>query len=353
MAEKTKIQLHTSPHISAGTDVQGIMLSVVLAMLPLVVYMVVQFGISAFALLVTICAACMATEYLFAYLNDQPNPLSDWTALITGILLTLTLPPSLPLWMGAVAGAAGIGLGKIVFGGIGFNVFNPALVGRAFVQAAFPVSVNTWPPSFFEDRFTSFIPSTLTMPFLSPPDILSWGQSVALDSYSGATPLALQKFQGQQVPTLELFMGLEPGYTTGAPAALILICGLFLAFRKMLDWRIPVTILASAALLSGIFYLVDPQIYPDPLFVLFSGGLMLGAWFMASDMVGSPVTLWGTVIYGVLIGFITVIIRLFGGMAEGVMYAILLGNAATPLIEYVTQPRVFGWKRARSGADKK
>lgn len=329
------------------------MLTVVLATLPLVFYMIFQFGVSAFALLVTICAACMATEYFFAWLNDQPNPLTDWSALITGILLTLTLPPSLPLWMGAVAGVTGVGLAKVVFGGIGFNVFNPALVGRAFVQAAFPVSVNTWPPSFFEGRFSSFIPSTMTLPFLSPPDILSWGHSVALDSYSGATPLALQKFQGQQVPTYELFMGLEPGYTTGAPAALILVCGLFLAFRKMLDWRIPVVIMASAALSSGLFHMLDPQHYPDPLFVLFSGGLMLGAWFMASDMVGSPVTFWGTIIYGALIGFITVIIRLFGGMAEGVMYAILLGNASVPLIEYVTQPHVFGWRSKRNGAAKK
>jgi electron transport complex protein RnfD len=347
MVTETKISLRTSPHISLGGDVQGIMLHVVLATLPLVAYMIAQFGISALALLVIITGSCMATEYLFAYLNDRPNPLGDFSAVITGMLLTLTLPPSLPLWMGAVAGITAIGLGKVVFGGIGFNVFNPALVGRAFVQAAFPVSVNSWPPSFFEDRFTTFIPSTLALPFLKPEDIVSWGHSVALDSYSGATPLALQKFQGEQVPTMELFMGLQPGYTTGAPAILILACGLFLAFRNMLDWRIPVTIMASAALFAGLFYLIDPARYPDPLFVLFSGGLMLGAWFMASDMVGSPVTLGGTIIYGTLIGGLTVIIRLFGGMAEGVMYAILLGNAAVPLIEAVTQPKVFGWQRKK------
>ncbi len=351
MFKKPKIQLETSPHISAGTDVRNIMLNVVLATLPLSAYMVFQFGLSALALIIIISASCLITERIFALINDRPNTLGDWSALITGLLLALTLPPSLPLWMGAVAGFVAIGLGKVVFGGLGFNVFNPALIGRAFVQAAFPVSVNTWPPSFFEGRFSSFIPSSLTWPFLSPPDIMQWGSKVALDTWSGATPLALQKFQGEQVPVTELFMGLQPGFTTNAPAALIIICGLYLAVRNMLDWRIPVSIMASAALLSGLFYLIDPQHYPDPLFVLFSGGLMIGAWFMATDMVGSPVTPWGTVIFGALIGVITVIIRLFGGMAEGVMYAILLANAATPLIEYFTQPHVFGWRRKKAGGE--
>ena len=351
MFKKPKIQLETSPHISDGADVRNIMLNVVLATLPLSAYMVYQFGLSALALILVISTACLAAERGFAWINDRPSTLGDWSALITGLLLALTLPPGFPLWMGAVAGFVAIGLGKVVFGGLGFNVFNPALVGRAFVQAAFPVAVNTWPPAFFEGRFSGFIPSSLAWPFLSPPDIAAWGKTVAPDTWSGATPLVLQKFQGEQVPLSELFMGLQPGFATNAPALLILLCGLYLAFRHMLDWRIPVSVMGGAALFSGLFYLIDPQHYPDPLFVLFSGGLMIGAWFMATDMVGSPVTPWGVVIYGVLIGVITVVIRLFGGLAEGVMYAILLGNAATPLIEYFTQPHVFGWRRTKPGAD--
>ncbi len=347
MTEKLQVKLRTSPHIHSSGNVVDIMRNVVFALVVLVVYMIWQFGLSSIALLVSTVFSCLVTERFFSWLKGQDSTLGDWSAVITGILLTLTLPPSLPMWMGAVSGFASIGLGKSIFGGLGYNVFNPALIGRAFVQAAFPVAVNTWPPAFFEGRFQSFIPSTMTPPLLSPPSIIEWSQKVSLDTYTGATPLALQKFQGEQVSTLELFIGIRAEFSTGAPAALILLCGLYLAFRGMLDWRIPASILVSAALLSGGFYLVNPAIYPDPLFVLFSGGLMLGAWFMATDMVGSPVTPLGTIVFGVLIGVITVVIRLFGGMAEGVMYAILLGNAAMPLIEHVTQPRPFGKKRRK------
>jgi electron transport complex protein RnfD len=345
MSNKTEIQLKTSPHVIEGDSVPSIMLNVVLATAPLCGFMVYQFGLSALTLLVVVCAACMGTEYLFARLNGQPSPLGDYSALITGMLLTLTLPPSLPLWVGVVAGVSGIGLAKVMFGGIGSNVFNPALVGRAFVQAAFPVAVNTWPPAFFEGRFTSFIPSTFTAPFMTAPELMGWSQSVAPDAYAGATTLALQKFQGIHVPASELLYGISSPAMTGAPALLVVVCGLYLVARGMMDWRIPVSVMAGAALLSGGLHLMDAQYYPDPLFELASGGLMLGAWFMASDMVGSPVTKLGTIVYGLLIGVVTIVIRRFGGMADTVMYAILLGNASTPLIEYVTQPRVFGWKR--------
>jgi electron transport complex protein RnfD len=346
MKKKLRVQLETSPHIHSGAHVDDIMANVVYALVPLVLYMVWQFGLSAVAFLVAVVAACLATERLFCWLNNERSSLNDFSAVITGILLALTLPPSMPMWMGAVAGLVAIGLGKVIFGGLGFNMFNPALVGRAFVQAAFPVAVNTWPPPFFEGRFQTFIPSTFTPPMLTPPNIIEWGHAVS-DIYSGATPLALQKFEGTQVSTIELFMGMKAGFSTGAPAVLILLCGLYLAVRGMLDVRIPIFVMAGAAALSGVLYLIDPKVYPDPLFVLFSGGLMLGAWFMATDMVGSPVTPLGAVIYGVLIGVITVLIRLFGGMAEGVMYAILLGNAATPLIEHFTQPRPLGQKRGK------
>lgn len=342
-----KTFLRTSPHIRRGQNVATIMHNVVYALLPLMGYMVWQFGLSAVAMMGVSILSCLVTERLFSLMKGESNTLGDGSAVITGVLLALTLPPSLPLWMVAVAGLVSIGIGKAIFGGLGFNTFNPALIGRAFVQAAFPVAVNTWPPAFFEGRFETFIPSTLTPPLLSPPAIYEWGSSVAIDTFTGATPLALQKFQGELVSVWDLFFGAKVGFSTGAPAVLILACGLYLAFRGMLDWRIPASILGSAALLSSAFYLVDPEIYPPPLFVLFSGGLMLGAWFMATDMVGSPVTPWGTVVFGVLIGVITVVIRLFGGMAEGVMYAILLGNAATPLIEHFTQPKTFGDKRAR------
>ncbi len=244
--------------------------------------------------------------------------------------------------MAAVAAFVGIGLGKALFGGLGFNVMNPALIGRAFVQAAFPVAITTWTPAFAPGRFSELIPSTLTLPFTLPIPVADWIAGLRLDSWTGATPLAIQKFQHLEAPAEDLFLGMVAGSAGETSALLILICGLWLTWRGCMDWRIPASVLAGALLTAMPFGLYDPSLYPSPLFVLFSGGLMLGAWFMASDMVASPVTPWGAILYGVLIGFLTVIIRLFGGMVEGVMYAILLANAASPLISDWTQPRVYG-----------
>ncbi|MBT2988173.1 MAG: RnfABCDGE type electron transport complex subunit D [Candidatus Thiodiazotropha sp. (ex Ctena orbiculata)] len=345
MSKKPTIELRTSPHAHAGDDVIRIMRNVVYALVPISLFTIWQFGLSALALLIVVTVTCLLSERLFNRLSETPSSLGDWSATITGLLLALTLPPGFPLWMGAVAGFIAIALGKALFGGLGMNAMNPALIGRAFVQAAFPVAITTWTPAFFEGRFSQFVPTTLTPPFLQPPALADWVETVKVDAFSGATPLALQKFEGVQTDILDMLLGTTAGSAGETSALLILICGLYLAARKMLDWRIPLMVMLGAAATAGIFFLIDPARYPDPLFVLCSGGLMLGAWFMASDMVGSPVTPLGVIIYGLMIGIITVIIRLFGGLTEGVMYAILLGNAATPLIDQITQPRVFGEQR--------
>ena len=206
------------------------------------------------------------------------------------------------------------------------------------MKPAFPVAITTWTPALAAERFAQFIPGTFTLPLLTPD---------AVDAMSEATPLALHKFEHVGTAHADLFFGMVAGSAGETSALLILLCGAYLAARRMLDWRIPVAVLASAALVSGAFYLFDAKLYPDPLFTLLSGGLMLGAVFMASDMVGSPVTPLGVWLYGGLIGVVTVCIRLFGGLPEGVMYAILLGNAATPLLEAITQPRVYGARRAK------
>ena len=322
------------------------MRNVVYALMPLIIYSVWLFGISVLLLIITVTASCLAMERLTNRMGRHDSTLGDWSATITGLLLALTLPPGFPLWMGVVAGIIAIGLGKALFGGLGMNIFNPALVGRAFVQAAFPVAITTWAPAMTAGRFSEFIPSTLTPPMMSPAAIDEWLGRVAVDGFSGATPLGLQKFDHVSTPAVDLITGMTAGSAGETSAILILVCGLYLAFRRMLDWRIPLWIVVGTIATSGIFYLIDPVNYPDPLFMLLSGGLMLGAWFMATDMVGSPVTPMGVVVYGLLIGFLTVMIRLFGGLSEGVMYAILLANAATPLIEQVTQPRVFGQQRS-------
>jgi electron transport complex protein RnfD len=281
-------------------------------------------------------ASCLATERLFCWLAGRPSSLSDGSVIITGILLALTLPPGFPLWMTAAGGFVSVALGKMLFGGLGFNSFNPALVGRAFLQASFPVAITGFSRPLLESRFSEFSPSTLAFPFLQP---------ARIDAISSATPLTQQKFDHVTTASAPLFFGAVSGSAGETPALLILLCGAYLIVRKMMDWRIPAAMLGAAFLLSGLFYWINPTLYPAPVFTLLSGGLMLGAMFMATDMVGSPVTPLGVWIYGALMGVITVIIRIYGGLPEGVMYAILLGNAVSPLVDNLTQPRIYGARK--------
>lgn len=342
------IEIRTSPHLKRAWSVEQIMRNVVIALLPICAFAIYQFGLSALLLLLTTTGVALVTEWIFSRVSGLGYTLNDWSVVITGLLLGLTLPPGFPLWMAAVAAFVGVGLGKALFGGLGYNVMNPALVGRAFVQAAFPVAITTWTPAFSPGRFSELIPSTLTPPFMQPASVSDWVAGLQLDAWSGATPLAIQKFQHLELPFHEVFTGMVAGSTGETSALLILVCGLWLAWRGCMNWRIPLAVMAGAALTALPFWLSDGTLYPSPWFVLASGGVMLGAWFMASDMVASPVTPWGAVIYGLLIGFLTVVIRLFGGLPEGVMYAILIANAAGPLIANWTQPRVYGAIKVRS-----
>ena len=296
-----------------------------------------SFGLSALLVLFPTTAACVLTEHYLCKISNRETTVGDWSAVITGLLLGLTLPPSFPLWMAFVGGGIAIALGKFIFGGLGYNVFNPALVGRAVLQAAFPAAITTWFPAFAEDRFSSLPASTLTFPFMEP---------AALDAVTAATPLSAFKFDGIVADTSQLALGIVSGSTGETCAVLIILGGIYLAARKMLNWRIPVAVLLTVSVLSGILYLIDSQAYPSPLFMLFSGGLMLGAVFMATDMVASPATPAGVWVYGALIGLITVVIRIWGGLPEGVMYAILLANALSPHIDNMIRPRVYGTSKS-------
>ncbi len=346
MNQPLRLELRTSPHVVKGNSVERIMFHVVLALLPVAAFSIWQYGLSVLALIVTVTATCLLSERLFNRLAGTASTLSDWSAAITGLLLALSLPPAFPLWMGAVAGFVAIALGKALFGGIGFNVLNPALVGRAFVQAAFPVAITTWVPAYAPNRFSEFVPTTFTPPFMIPPDIADWAKK-AVDGFTGATPLARWKFENVLATPTDFLSGAVTASAGETSALLILVCGLYLAARKFLDWRIPVAVLGSAALTALIFHLADGR-YPDPLFSVLSGGLILGAVFMATDMATSPVTPLGVWIYGALIGVVTVMIRYLGGLTEGVMYAILIGNALAPLIDQVCQPRVFGAAKGKT-----
>jgi electron transport complex protein RnfD len=326
------LEIRTSPHIVSGHNVDVIMFNVVLALLPVTAFAVYAFGLSALLVLGVAVASCLATEWGIGRLGGRASTLRDWSVAITGLLYGLTLPPGLPLWMVAVGGVVAVALGKTLFGGLGFNVFNPALVGRAFLQAAFPVALTTWSPGFAAGRFSGLGSSTLTLPFSRP----------LYDAVTSATPLALWKFDGQASEVGELALGFVGGSTGETSALLILMGGAYLVGRNMMNWRIPAGIFAAVVVLSGALHALDPQSYASPGFMLFSGGLMLGAVFMASDMVGSPMTSAGCLAYGALIGVLVVVIRTWGGMPEGVMYAILLGNAVTPHIDSWIQPVPYG-----------
>ncbi len=330
------LEIHTSPHISSGASVDVIMRNVVYALLPVAAFAVYSFGLAAALTLGVALLSCLATEHLLCRLAAAPSTVSDWSVAITGLLYGLTLPPALPLWMVACGGFIGVAMGKCLFGGLGYNAFNPALVGRAFLQAAFPVALTNWTQPLAPDRFVAVPASTFTPPFATP----------VYDGASGATPLALFKFEGQLTETGDLLLGLTGGSSGETCALLILVGGIYLAARNMLNWRIPAAILGSVALFGWVAHALSPQHYPPAEFMLFSGGLMLGAVFMATDMVASPITHAGCVIYGALIGALVTVIRFWGGMPEGVMYAILLANAVSPHIDGVLQPRVFGTGRA-------
>lgn len=336
------IEIRTAPHIKGGRTVEQIMRHVVWSLLPVCAFYVYQYGLSALALMLVVTTSCLITERFFVRQGGQSGSLSDFSAVITGLLLALSIPPGFPLWMGAVAGIIAASLGKALFGGIGYNVFNPALVGRAFVQAAFPQAIASYTPSFLPGRFHEMIPTSITWPLMQPASIADWLMAKQFDALAGATPLAKWKFEGILTHADELLTSLSGHMAVGPSPLLILLCGMYLAFRRFMDWRIPAAILGSAGLTAWVLFELNGVRYPNPFFMLFSGGLILGAMYMATDMATSPVTPRGMWVYGALVGLLTVIIRYYSGLPEGVMYAILLGNAATPLIERITQPTPFG-----------
>ncbi len=285
--------------------------------MPATIMAVVYFGtIVLWRILICVLAA-LVTEALISRLKGGPLTIRDGSAAITGLLLALTLPPSLHYSSCIIGAVFAIAVGKQIFGGLGYNIFNPALLGRAFLQASFPVAMTTWTyPN--TARFSS------------------------LDAVTSATPLGLFKFENILTGYGDLLTGNIGGSIGETSALAILIGGLYLLVKRYADWRIPASFLGTVFILGGLFWLINPTQYPDPIFHLLSGGLMLGAFFMATDMVTSPITPKGLWIFGFGAGVILIIIRLFGGLPEGVMYSILLMNAVTPLINRYTRPKLFG-----------
>jgi electron transport complex protein RnfD len=333
--EEVLLRIAASPHVHSPHTTPRIMWTVTATLVPLVAAAVYWFGPSALLVIGATTAGAVITERIFGH----RGALGDGSAMITGILLGLILPPGFPMWMAFVGGAFGIGFGKLIFGGLGQNVFNPALLGRAFLQAAFPIAITTWPAE--QASWWALRGDNFALPLMSPN---------TADLVTAATPLGAWKFEQTGTEVLDLLIGRTGGSLGETSALLILALGIFLAVKNYLDWRIPTSILLTVAVFSGLLFLIDGSRFTSPMFMLFSGGLMLGAVYMATDMVTSPVTTRGAWIYGIGIGLLVVLIRVWGGLPEGVMYAILLMNALVPFINRATQPRVFGHERKREEA---
>ena len=333
MAKIKTSTVSTSPFLRDTATTPKIMYEVLYTLIPVVAVAFYYFGISALLMVISATLGCMATEWLFAPKEEKHKRTFDGSTLLTGVLLALCLPPGFPLWMAFLGGVVAIGMGKVIWGGLGQNVFNPALVGRAFLQAAFPTAITTW--ALPDGNWGSLRGTNAAFPFFQ-------GQSV--DAVSAATPLSQMKFEQVFAPTSDLLMGSVAGSVGETSGIILLIACFYLIIRKIINWRIPVSILGTVIVFSGIFWFIDPEQYPSPLFMLFSGGLLLGTVYMATDLVTSPITPKGLWWYGFGIGLLVVLIRLFGGLPEGVMYAILLMNAATPLLNRATKIKPYGYK---------
>lgn len=323
-----KLTLSPSPHIHSGNSTNNVMWTVVIAMIPALLVSVYYFGLG--ALLVTSVAVSASVFFEWAitkYLLKQDFTIQDGSAIITGLLLAFNLPSNLPLHIIIIGALVAIGIGKMSFGGLGQNPFNPALVGRVFLLISFPVQMTSWPI----------------------PEVLNF----SLDATTGATPLGVMGEglrNGQsvteimtQIPSMQDMATGAIGGSLGEVSAIALILGgLYMLWKKVITWHIPVSMLLSAAVLSGILNLVNPDIYAGPGFHLLTGGMLLGAIFMATDMVTSPMTPKGQIFFGVGIGLLTIVIRIWGAYPEGVSFAILLMNGWTPLINRYMKPKRFG-----------
>lgn len=323
-----RLIVSSSPHLRGPDSVSKIMWSVVGALTPAAMVSIYYFGARAALTIVVSMVGCLAVEYLFTKMFKKSLNLTDGSAAVTGLLLALNLPGTAPWWMVLIGCAVAIGFGKMVYGGLGQNVFNPALIGRVFLLVSFPVQMTTWP-----------VPRPL------------FGQTV-IDAVTAATPLGLVKeaivmnkpLAADQIATwADLAIG-RVGGSMGETSAIALLLGAaYLLYKGYITWQTPVSYIATVAVLGQIFHWYQPELYPNALFHVLAGGLLLGALFMATDMVTSPLTGRGQLIFGLGCGVITVVIRLFGGYPEGVSFAILLMNAVVPIIDRYTKPKKFGF----------
>lgn len=318
-----KLVVSPSPHIHGGDSTPRLMRDVLIALSPAFVVSIVVYGFSALIVTAVAVLSCLLFEYLIQrFMLGGKTTVCDYSAVLTGVLLAFNLPSTLPLWLVVLGSLVAIGVGKMSFGGLGRNLFNPALVGRVFLLISFPVAMTTFPT-----------PS-------------------GVDGMSGATPLAFVKEalkagtpMTEIMPKIsysDMLIGFKAG-SMGEVAALALLLGFaYLLYRKVITWHIPVYVLGTMALFSGLLWGLDPQKYMSPMFQLLSGGAILGAVYMATDYVTSPMNTRAMAIYGVGIGVITILIRVWGAYPEGISFAIIIMNAVVPLLNKYVKPRRFG-----------
>ncbi len=325
----SKFIVSLSPHAHGSDSVERNMYGVIIALVPALVVSFLYFGIGSALVCAVSVAACVFFEWAITkYLLKRPTSISDGSAILTGLLLGFNLPSNLPLWIIVIGALVAIGIGKMTFGGLGCNPFNPALVGRCFLLVSFPAQMTSWPVVGELGKYA--------------------------DVTTGATPLSIMKTAIKtgdascldQLPdSLHLLLGNVPNGgagTIGEVCALALLIGLaYMLWKKIITWHIPVSIIATVFIFCGLLHLASP-VYVDPVSAILSGGLMLGAIFMATDYVTSPMTHKGQLIYGVCIGLLTVVIRNWGSYPEGMSFAILIMNAFTPLINTYVKPKRFG-----------
>lgn len=327
----SKLIVSLSPHIHGNDSIERNMYGVIIALLPALLVSFYYFGIGAAIVCLTSVVACVFFEWVINryLLNNRNLSVLDGSAVITGLLLAFNLPSNIPVWIVIIGSLVAIGIGKMTFGGLGCNPFNPALVGRCFLLVSFPVQMTSWPVAGQQLRY--------------------------MDAVTGATPLSLMKeavrtgdasILEKMPDSLSLLLGSNGiglgGGTIGEVCALALLIGLvYMLWKKIITWHIPLSIMATILVFSGILHLAAPS-YADPMTVLLSGGVMLGAIFMATDYVTSPMTHKGQIIYGISIGILTIVIRNWGSYPEGMSFAILIMNAFTPLINMYVRPKRFG-----------
>ncbi|UCF05683.1 MAG: RnfABCDGE type electron transport complex subunit D [bacterium] len=323
----------SSPHMHEGQTVSGIMKLVIYALLPVTAFSIFMFGLAAFRVILISVGSALLFEALSQRVMKRPVSLRDYSAVLTGLLLALNLPPTSPWWMILVGTFFAIVIGKQIYGGLGYNPFNPALVGRVVLTISFPVQMTA---RWITPSMWGMNPVTTATPLGRIREALLSGGQVDLH-------LSRQGF-------LDLLLGNRAGSLGEVSVILLLAGGLFLIAKRVITWHTPVSFIATVWVLTGIFHLIDPTRYANPSFHVVTGGLFIGALFMATDYVTSPISGRGMLIFGAGCGLFTVVIRLFGSYPEGVSFAILLMNGITPLIDRYTKPKVFGIRREEKAA---